>query len=191
MGKTILTLILLFGVGILFLLYLQPEWLKMRNLRRENGLLRSLSLELDGLIENRDFLLDSINQISKNDLDRVNEALPQGQQAAPLLAFFESLAGRNGLVLKNIELFEKTEAKTTVTSAQPRPGLVLPTPKPQGPVKEFPITMSLFGTYDSFKNFLGGLEKNLRLIDIQDVSFSATGEEDLFSISLKVKIFYQ
>lgn len=171
--------------------YLKPAWNKTSLQSRENGDLRVLSEELNNLIENRDFLLDTINRISKNDLARIDEAMPQNQQAAELIALFESLSGRNGLVLKNIELSEKVEVKVADTSGQPRPGIGIPPPKQSSSVREFPIILSMLGTYDSFKNFLKSLEKNLRLVDMDNINFSVTGTADLFSFNLKLKTYYQ
>jgi hypothetical protein len=181
---------LFIGALLIALFYLRPAWSKTVTQTRENRDLRSLNDELNSLIENRDFLLDTINRISRNDLSRVDEVLPKDRQAARLLALFESLSGKSGLVLKSIELSEKVEVKAE-SPGQPRPGLGITPPKPSGPVREFPISMSMLGTYDSFKNFMGMLERNLRVSDIDNLNFSITGTTDLFSFSLKLKTYYQ
>ncbi|MDP3710376.1 MAG: hypothetical protein Q8R29_01485 [bacterium] len=190
MNRTVASIMLFIGALLIALFYLRPSWSKTVTQTRENRDLRSLNDELNSLIENRDFLLDTINRISKNDLSRVDEVLPKDRQAAQLLALFESLSGKSGLVLKSIELSEKVEVKAE-SPGQPRPGLGIPSQKPSGPVREFPISMSMLGTYDSFKNFLGMLERNLRVSDIDNLNFSITGTTDLFSFSLKLKTYYQ
>ena len=192
MNRTVVSIIFFLGALLVGLFYLKPAWNKTSLQSKENSDLRVLSNELNSLIENRDFLLETINRISKDDLARIDEAMPQSQQAAELIAFFESLSGRNGLVLKNIELSEKIDAKIAEAPGQPRPGAGIQAPtKQSGSVREFPIIMSMLGTYDSFKNFLEALEKNLRLVDMDSLSFSATGATDLFSYNLKLKTYYQ
>lgn len=181
---------LFIGAGLVTFLYLNPSWSKAGEQIRENRDLRALNEELNSLIENRDFLLDTINRISKTDLARIDESLPKDRQAAQLLAFFESLAGKSGLVLKSIELSEKIEVKAE-SPGQPRPGAGLAPARPSGPVREFPIIMNMLGTYDSFKNFLSVLETNLRVVDVDNLNFSVTGTAELFSFSLKLKTYYQ
>ena len=181
---------LFIGALLIAFIYLKPVWGKTSVQGRDNRDLRELNEELNNLIENRDFLLETINRISKEDLTRIDEALPKDQQAAQLLAFFEGLSGRSGLVLKSIELSEKIEVKAE-TPGQPRPGLGVVPPKSSGPVREFPITMNMLGTYDSFKNFLGTLENNLRIVDVDNLNFSVTGTADLFSFNIKLKTYYQ
>lgn len=178
------------GAALTAVFYLRPAWGMAGKQTTENRDLRALNEELNSLIENRDFLLDTINRISKTDLARTDEALPKDRRAAQLLAFFESLSGKSGLVLKSIELSEKIEVKAE-SPGQPRPGVGISPAKPSGLVREFPITINMLGTYESFKSFLGALETSLRVVDVDNLNFSVTGTADLFSFSLKLKTYYQ
>ena len=154
--------------------------------------LQSLDNELTDLIENRDVLLDSINRMTKEDLRRIDQSLPQGRNSAELLKFFENLSGRSGLVLKNIDFTEKVETKKEA-SGQPKPGgaVSIPQPKSASPTKELPINFSLLGSYESFKAFLGGLERNMRIMDVKSITFSSAGTGGIFTILMQAKTYYQ
>ena len=52
--------------------------------------------------------------------------------------------------------------------------------------------LSATGTYESFKNLLTGLEQNLRLADVQSISFAGKGESaNLFEFKVAAKIYYK
>lgn len=191
MVKTVITILLVLGIAAVGFVFLLPEWKNFVSVREEIKNLRSISGELDGLIENKDALIDSVNRISKNDLDRINQAMPQEKHAAELLTFFENLSGRSGLVLKNIDLADKTEARTAGALNQPKPGASIILPKSNSQISEFPITMNLLGTYDAFKTFLSGLEKSLRIIHVQNVTFGSAGVSGIFGFTVRAKAFYQ
>lgn len=194
MTKTFLTILFIFGIGVLGFFYLKPAWDNFNNIRAEIGDLQSTSQELESLIANRDALIDSINRISKDDLDRINQALPQGQQSAQLLIFFENISGKSGLVLKTIDVSNKDNAAAGVTAAsagQPKPGGSIVAPKTVSIIQEFPINMNLIGTYDSFKKFLSGLENNLRVIDLKTITFGSAGSSGVLNFSIVGKTYYQ
>ena len=155
--------------------------------------LQALDNELANLIENRDLLLDSINRMTKEDLRQVDQSLPQGRHSAELLRFFENLSGRSGLVLKNIDFTEKIEIKKEASAGQPKPGGIVSIPQPQSasPTKELPINFSLLGNYESFKAFLGGLERNTRIMDVRAINFSSAGTGGIFTILMQAKTYYQ
>jgi len=191
MARTLITMILIFGILILGFVYLGPAWSEYSATRQATQELQEISQELDNLIINKDQLISSVNRISKENLDRMDVALPSNKKAAELLVFFESVAGKNSLVLKNIDLEEKILAERT-SLGNPRPGSAIAnTNRPSGEVNELPITMNLLGGYDSFKNFLRDLEQNLRIIDVENINFSATSNSSVFTFGIKVKTYYQ
>lgn len=192
MSKLFIILILLFAGGVTGIFYLQPAWLEFQTLRQESDNLANISAELDELIENRDELVSSINTVSKENLERLNQALPEGQHAAEFLVLLETLAKKHSLLLRRVDLAGTEEAKSTDTRGLPKPGVGISKTSSSGTsVEEFPFALDLGGTYESFKAFLVDLENNLRIIDVVSVSFASPGKPDQFNFSLKGRTYYQ
>lgn len=187
MAKIFITIILLFGSGVVGFFYLLPSWNEFQGIRKETDDLRNISAELDELTQKRKDLLDAINTVSRDDLKRIDSALPQGPKSAEFLVLLENLTNKHDLVLKRVDLASTAELKTA--GSQPKPSGT-PTVS-ASTVKEFPLSISVTGSYESFKGFLKDLEKNLRIVDILTLSFTSQGKNDQYDFSLKGKTYYQ
>lgn len=201
MPRIFVTIILIVATIATGVLYLSDEWAKFSNFRKEIDELGKISAELDGLTKDRDQLVETINSLSQEDLTRISQAIPQGPKAADLMVLMENLTTSHSMVLNRIDLAGFTSLKTGEVSGavpqQPRPG-ALPSLKPKSNVsiKDFPLTMNVNGTYETFKTFLRDLEHNLRIIDVEDLSFTAPGgatgsKSSTVDFSIKAKTYYQ
>lgn len=190
MPRLFITIIFLFGTLVVVFFYLGPEWQTFRGIQKEISGLSRISSELDEIAEERDTLIELINTISAEELARINTSLPQGAHAADFLVFLERLTAEHGVVLKSVDLASFTEEKRGI-SGQPTPGGTVLIPAPSQTVKEFPVTIQISGTYESFKAFLENLEKNLRLVDVDSFSFISQGDTKIIDFSIKAKTYYQ
>ena len=173
--------------------YLRPEWKYFQELRSSNERLEQLSAEFDELIKNRDTLVDLINSVSKNDLDRIDKALPKGSQAGEILVMLENLVGKNDLSLQSIGLSAGAE-QFSKTAVGPKLGSVSPLAPQIQPesIKDFPVDLSVAGSYESLKKFLAEIESNLRVTDAASLSFGGMNKpEEKVNFSLRVKMYYQ
>lgn len=173
--------------------YLRPEWGRFQELRVSTERLQQLSSEFDELIKNRDAFVDLINTVSKTDLDNIDKALPKGSQAGEILVTLENLVGKHGIVLQSIGLTGGREPASKVSST-PSIGsassVSVTTPAPV--IKEFPVDLSITGSYESLKNFLLEIEKNLRITNAVSLSFGSFARPDeKINFSLRVKMYYQ
>lgn len=191
MPRLFISLILFFTAAVIGLFYLGPEWRTFRILRQRLENLTATSVELDVLVQNRDELISKINTIPQTDLSRIEKAVPQGPHGAEFLVLLEGLAVRHGLVLKRVDLAGIEKAREAAQN-QPRPsGLLAETATASGDIKELPANLNVAGSYEKLKAFLEDLELNLRLIDIEELSFTAPSKADIFDFSLKLKTYYQ
>lgn len=201
MPRIFVTIILIVSTIALAVLYLSDEWAKFSTFRKEIDELSNISAELDELTGDRDKLVAIINSLSQEDLSRISQAIPLGPKAADLMVLMENLTTSHSMVLNRIDLAGFTVVKIGEAGgavAQPRPG-TLPSLKPKSNVsiKDFPLTMNVNGTYETFKTFLRDIEHNLRIIDIEDLSFSAPGgvtagnKSSTVDFSIKAKTYYQ
>ena len=194
MVRTFITILLIFGAIFVGIFYFRPEWTAFRSLRAKAAYLEQISAELDDLTKNRDALFSTVNSLSKDDLNRLNTILPRGQDSARFLVFLGNATKENHLVLKSVDISgSSAPSNQKQGKIQPRPGgsaLV----QPQKEVNDLPFSLAVSGSYESFKSFLKELERNVRIIDIQDISFTAPAsknENAPMDFSLKMKTYYQ
>lgn len=190
MARIFISIILLFGAAVIGLFYLGPEWRTFQGLRGRLEELTATSIELDALAQNRDELVSQINSLSQRDLARIEKAVPQGTQGAEFLVSLEAFAVQRGLLLKRVDLASLAEAERS-GSAQPRPSGLIAVPSAAGGVKELPISLNVQGSYQNLKAFLNDLEMNLRITDVEELSFTAPARPGIFDFSLKLKTYYQ
>lgn len=200
MPRIFIALILFAAAALMGALYLRPEWQRFAQLQTDIAELEEISHEFDELIGSRDALLSLMSAISKDNLGRVDRMLPQGPHAAEFLVSMEALTIQNGVILRRIDLVSPDQGKKSEQS-QPRAGTA-GTPRPAGAVavsrpadaddtKTLPFNLQIAGSYESFKKFLQGLERNLRLIDVEDISFSAGSKGEIGDFTMKAKTYYQ
>ena len=214
MSRTLFSIVFLIGAVIVGVFYAWPQWTQLSLTSRAIDDLTAVSKQYDDLIKNRDALLASINSISKENLDRLDQALPLGSNASEFLVALESYTASNGVALKRVDLAspaEEAKPSAAVPSASaPRPvqNPVPFQPKPQSnpqpaifasassggekAIGELPFSIGVSGSYSALKKFLGGLERNIRLIDVSEISFSSPAKADeSMDVTLRAKTYYQ
>ena len=194
MPRILLTLILFLGAigGAIF--YVLPQSNIYMALRSDTGALERISKELDGAGETRDLLRGKIKSVSKADLERVELALPKGSGKEGLIRVIDYYGAQNGVAVKSIALAEQEGDKAA------RSGADMSVPRPGGaaeaagirPRKEMTVNLEGVGSYDSMKRFLDALEKHIRIIDVESVTFSAMqSPAEAVNFSIKAKTYYQ
>ncbi len=172
MKKNIIALVLVVVfISILFLLD-WPAYKKFVFLSNETE-------RYENLLEEEKGLLVKVNQLKEiyesreNELKKVHYSLPAGKEVPNLIVQFEALASENGLILESLDFIELTE---------------------QEKYKGLSVSLSISGTYQSFKSFLEALEFNVRLMDVQSVKFSSAeteAESSIFTFDVKLIVYYQ
>jgi|GEM_PF-1899117 Tfp pilus assembly protein PilO len=211
MSKIVTALVFFLAALALGFFYAIPAWSRFGALGDDIAQLEQASGEFDQLIANRDNLLNLINGITKDNLARLDQIFPQGAHASEFLVSVEALTTQNTMALRRIDLVSPSEngqsaqnAKSASGSAsQPRPttttaaqaagsGSAGREKKMSGARQELPFSIQIAGSYENFKRFLIDAERNLRLIDIDEVSFTSTGKrDDSTEYTLKAKTYYQ
>lgn len=208
MSRIITALIFLLAAVALGFFYTLPEWQRFQALGRDSADLAQVSSEFDKLIANRDSLLDQINSITKDNLDRLDSVFPQGPHTSELLVALEALTVENNMALGRVDLVSPdtstpSAAPASRPASQPRPAAPAAAGATAGQTQrqatgevagaqELPFSIQVAGTYLNFKKFLASVEKNLRLINVDGVSFGASGKGDeALGITVKAKTYYQ
>lgn len=176
MTRTIIAFLLLVLAGVIFYAGVLPQWRAVSDGRAEIARLQSIHNELIELEAKRAKLTEEYNAISENDLKKISAIAPASKETSSVLGDFESLAKKNGLTLDAIDF-------TT-----PRDALA------SGAYQPIQVNMNARGAYDSLVGFLRSLERNLRLMDVTEISFSgisSSGGARVISAGIKGNIYYQ
>ncbi len=158
-----------FSIAILIVLFLVfPQYQNLSSLKQ-----RVVDFEI--ALRNQENYFQKLKEINnelekyRDSLLKIDSALPPRPSLPELFNFIQKLCSQTEMALLNI-------------------GSISTTPIPQTQLKETRIEITIKGSYSGFKNFLSGLEKSARLIEVENISFS-TKEKEPFDFNLKVKIY--
>jgi Tfp pilus assembly protein PilO len=112
------------------------------------------------------------NSIPKQDKEKLEKLLPDNVDNIKLIVEFNEIAQKRRLSLKNMSVVGFAKSTDTIG----------PDKTPYGVLS---LKFSVNTTYETFLSFVDDLERNLRLVDITDISFTSsdTGFYD-FNVSL-------
>lgn len=102
-------------------------------------------------------------------LPKIDSALPDTTSLPALLDFLQKASSQSGLILKGMGSISVTPNKTIPN------------------VKETKLSLVVDGSYSSFKDFLQIIEKTARLIEVENISFSASREGGPLTFNLRIK----
>ncbi len=147
----IIPILLLIAVSMLAFWVLLPIWentqaaLELKKANADNLAQRKqLTASLEKLISQYGERTADFNYFSK--------AVPTDQDIPGLLVSLESLASENGMIFSGVN-FKPKDLKDSS-------------------IKTLAMEIKIRGSYPDFQNYLGAMEKSLRLFDVISVSFS-------------------
>jgi hypothetical protein len=190
MGRSLVTILLIIGAAVLVMLYLRPQWDQFQVLRTAIIALEETSAELDDLTAKRDTLISAAGAIPRSQFDRIGRSFPEGPGAPDLVVLLETLAQKNGVLLRNVDAAVRGIPQRPRSNQPVSGGVAARVDSAGSGIKEIPLTMSVTGTYDSFKSFLQDLERSIRIIDVVSISFSG-GDTELINVSIRAKAYFQ
>jgi Tfp pilus assembly protein PilO len=179
---------------VLVIFVARPIWDDILALRAESAVVADSLARFKEVESLRDQLLQTYSSIPQTDLDRLNRFLPAVADTEDLLVTIENLAHSRGIILKNVNF-----------TAEP---ISAPQPVPEGgdanavlPPHSVNYSFTISSSYESFRSFLDSTEKNLRLVDMTDISFSPSSgtanaqgvsqQSNIYDFLLKAKSYYQ
>lgn len=155
----------------------KPLWTEISVLRVEKSGVLSILSELRSLQDARDNLLATYNSITKTDLEKLNKILPQSSDTGGILVSLEKIAQDRGIRLKKAEFKTDNNKGAKVIQAQ------------NSMFNTIDLSFIISSNYDSFKSFLNTIERNSRIIDVTNISFSA-GQTNLYEFIIQADAYY-
>jgi len=164
------------AIGVAVLILLAGWWFLWRSAWQELKALPDLSSyestrtlaqeELSSLKK----LNDDFPKLSANDRQRLDLALPHGQDLPNLLAQLEGIAEATGFIINEIGFTEEREVPTTPVVVEATTTIVSPVTEAKKLTVQFSIQG---GDYIDLKKFVNEVEQSLRLMQLTALSFTA------------------
>ena len=170
-----ITPIILFGVSVAaFFFYINPTYKEIKVLQAQQASYDQALNNSRQLQSVRDVLVGKYNTFAAEDIKKLKKMLPDAVDNIRLIIDIDGIASKYGMKLTNVKY--DTSTKTASASGVPQPiqgsGTdLLAQTKPYG---SFDLEFSTKGSYANFTSFVKDLEKSLRIVDVNSVSFSST-----------------
>lgn len=192
----LVALVFLVAAFVGFFDFVEPAYSDVQDLRGKAIADQDFLTSLTALVKQAQSLISDYNAESSSTTG-ISLALPSGEDMAGALAQIEGVAQNNHLSITTIAI-----STPVLQPARPvdQAGNVSSTQslKPAG---NFSLKVTAAGSYKDFKNFLAGLETNIRLFDATGVSlqpFAGSGAAggrpsslDQFTYNVTIQTYYQ
>jgi Tfp pilus assembly protein PilO len=111
-------------------------------------------------------------QSRKEDIKKVDDALPQNSNLGDVIYFLQKTAKEDGLIVKSLFLSKSSSAGSNSDVSNN--------------VKDITFSINLLGDYASLGNFIVSLEKSSRIFEITSITFDSTSGPP-YSFNLQIK----
>jgi Tfp pilus assembly protein PilO len=169
-------LIIIGALGILLGL-VWPALIDLNAAKQEREQKREEKTAKENLVERIRILAIQFDSLAPGLLERIERAIPRGQNVPDVLIQLESMASESNLILDSVDFTSAAAqiAKTDILKA-----------------KSLTASLVLKGDYPAFSRWLDLFESNARLFDIRSVDFNLSStESNLFTLKIKFLIYYQ
>jgi len=178
----ILPVLILLGAGALFFGYVQPTYTgDVANLRAKiEGYDRALAAAAE-YKKSEELLKEQQDAIPADDRARIQAFLPDGVDNVQLIVDLNALASRSGIRLSDFNVEQRDEEEDPGTGRLAVEG--------EGLTDSLDVTVSGIGSYASFRNFLTGVERSLRTMDLIALTITDS-ETGVYSYDMTFRIYW-
>ncbi len=157
-----------------FFLYVNPTYQTVKAEQVQESALSEANANAVTLRAERSKLIDDMNNISSEDRDKLQKALPDNIENVDLIININNIALQHNMKIKNARIGDPTAVdKTSAGPSLTKYGTVS-------------LSFTVSTSYDEFQSFMKDLESSLRLVDVTNLSFSPSdnGRYD-FNVTLQ------
>ena len=157
--RPIAAALILFIILLLVFFLVVPEYKTFGKLQAELG---EKKAEFNAQFGYYNAIADTYQQLQgrKDDIKKIDDALPQDPALGRVIYFLQQTAKGNGMMVKDLFL-----SKSSSNSAKSNEG---------NSVKDIIFSINALGDYASLEKFIISLEKSSRIFEITNISFSSS-----------------
>jgi Tfp pilus assembly protein PilO len=182
--RIILSILLIAASAAGIALFIVPHYNNVKDLRMQEADYQSVLENARKLEEQRSALEKKYSSFEKGRIDQLGIMLPQNPENVKLILALDAVASQYGMLLQNVKIDDP--ANTATAPAVARPGTATNTD-----IGTLTINFSVAGPYGSFTDFIKTIEKSLRIIDIQKISFAPVDTKSPnYQYSVTVKTYW-
>lgn len=177
------TILIVISLGVFFS-YINPNYRGTNDTKPSVQILQKEYQQYDealnnsnALREKRESLIKKKNDISADQLNQLEELLPDNIDNIKLVINIKNIAQNHNLILKNIKLGTNTLTDPNKLGSE------------NTKYGNISLSFSVNSSYDTFQNFLRDLEKSLRLVDITELSVLGN-DLGLYEFSVTLKTYW-
>ena len=173
---TAVIVIICLAIGLVFFVlpfYKETVSNQKANIEVSSGLLKSRSDHLEDLKKIR----QEYELIESAKIEKLGFILPEDSQISELFLQIDTIARDSGLVLSSIDASEIKSKKKLATPKSDTPEQIDDSSPKSDKIKTLEVSLSISGgSYKKLKIFLDKIERNIRLVDPQAISFDNSFE---------------
>lgn len=177
--KGIFPIISIIVAGALFFWYVDPTYKEVQSLRAEEATLSATLSRALELQQTRDQLLSRYNTFTPTDLARIEKMLPDHVDNVRLVLDMDGIASVYGMRVRNVAIDNPQKNQKALTAMGPD----------ESSYESVVLSFTVTGQYDTFRTFMADLERSLRLVDIEGISFSAT-DAGLYDYTVALRTYW-
>lgn len=180
MNNRVLALIALILAVALFAAYVNPTW--NNDIADTKSAIASSDAALKAALEylaQEEQLIKQRDAIDPASLQRLNTFLPNAVDNVGLILSLNAISAQYGLSISSIDVSSKT------SGAQEKVAFGVKA----SPVSSVDMTLTAVGSYVAFQSFLAGVERSVRLLDVQDVSITST-DSGLYTYNMTIRLYW-
>ena len=188
MFKLIVPLGLILGSLAIIIFFIIPGWQHFLVVQADSKHLQDIDVEIDALTQKRDAITDQIGNISRDNFERLNQALPSGAHGPEFLITVQRMASLRSVRIGRLDLSGTLATKSKISQANLN---LVPVELggSQNVYSQIKAAISMSGQYEAFKDFLHDLESYIRITDVEQLTLEPSDKG--FDIKLSVKTYYQ
>jgi hypothetical protein len=166
---TAFIVIIILSVG--FVVFILPKYRQVdAKVKLANEQLEKEYIKLTGYLKKLQTINNDYSNINQDSIDKIRKFLPNQPETESLIEKMEFVAKNNGVILNSLDI------DSGQGEPDPKTGIIKPSAQsldlPPGVGKAI-ITVNMSGvSYGVMKSLLSVLEKNLRLMDITNLTFA-------------------
>ncbi len=174
--------LILIAAGIAgFFLITKPVYEESLVLKAEADKYNEALANSKTLQQERDILTKKFNSFSQVDIARLEKIVPDSVDNIKLILEIQEVAQERGILVSNVEFepeqFVDEETQTAEEKAK-QTNLRRPGAGDNLDYDVFDLEFSISGKYGAFVEFMGLLEKSLRVVDIKSIAFTPGTSEN-------------
>jgi Tfp pilus assembly protein PilO len=166
-----------------FAVFIVPHYQNVSALRAQAKDYNQVLANARTLQEERNKLVTKYNAFDPALLAKLDAMLPRNPENVKLILELDGVAQQYGMSLQNVKIEDSTNDSQ---NAAARPGA----PAANADVGTLKITFSISGTYTGFTSFIKTIEKSLRIVDIDKVTFTALDDRQNYQYTVGIKTYW-